>query len=186
MSQDQEDYETGLDVQVDTRPSNLNQSGKFATYRAQMRELEEAKGCWGRLRRWRWWWWCFLLKIQYLFTDFIIVMSVSGSFYTAVKAGIDDELAFVRAVLVGLVVMLVLRGLNYISYKYSVFPETSQTHVEDQSHCSKYLVFVAHLIFFIVGVVFLARVNEFCAGGDKPCLIEEVFNPVVFRKKWEP
>lgn len=186
MSEDQEDYEHGLDVKVDTRPSNLNQSGEFATYQAWLRELEEAKGCLGRLRRWRWWWWCFLLRIQYLFTDFIIVMSVAGSFYTTAKEGIDDELSFVRAILVGLVVMLVLRGLNYISYKYSVFPETSRAYVEDQSHCSKYLVFLAHLIFFVVGVTFLAQVNDFCSREGKPCLVEWIFNPRVFAKKWEP
>lgn len=182
MSTDQEDYESGLEG-VDTRP-NLNTSGKHATYQIEWKKMEEDKTKCGRLRYWFWSFWCFLFRIQYLFTDFIIVMATAGTYYGATKAGMDEDLAFMRSILAGLVTMLVLRGLNYMSYRCAMFPEKSTVHVEDELHYSKYLVFLVHIIFFSVGVSLIARLNEFCAKDTKPCLVEQVFNPTVFSKKW--
>ena len=172
MSQLEEEYDT--EPGLDTRP---NTSGPYTTYVKGLRDMEEDKSCLGRMRRWSWKFYVFLLKLQYLLSDFIVIMVTSGVFYTGVKQGNDDETAFVKASACGVLAMFVLNFFTWLSRKASVFEETSQVHVVNETHWSLFVVFwLVHILPLIFVISMIARINQYCEKEKHPCAYMNAFS----------
>jgi hypothetical protein len=167
VEEDQEGYENRLGA--------MNESGEYATYIKWEREMRENRSCRGRLRWMVYRLWFMLLELNSLLSGFVTVVVTCGVFYSSLKAGNEDEAAFVQSLLSGSVAMCVFQGFAYMADKLSRFPETSRRHVIDKTHWSVGCIFLVYLVALIVACWALANINNYCGSEKKPCFIKAAF-----------
>lgn len=165
-----ENYEDGLDVQYNT-------SEDFVGQRERQIRLEEEKGCFGKTKRGILAVMRFLLSTEPVLQSVVIVTASTGTYFSALKAGVDAETAFLDSWVTGMLVSFFLLMIWFATFRYGVFVDKeSRKRIRNELSLCVWSGYFITIILFILSCYLLYNIRTYCPV-NVACDLKGVFIP---------
>jgi hypothetical protein len=166
----EEGYENGLEVKY-------NSSEQFAGQREREIRLLEEKGCMGRSKRAIFALMQFLLATEPILQGVVVVTSATGTFFSALKAGVDPDTAFLDSWVAGMLAFFFLFLVWWATYRYGVFVDKeSRKRIRNELSCCVWVGYFISIVMFVISCYLLYNIRNYCPK-DVACNLKGVFIP---------